>query len=666
MENVKDEKIKAMRKSKRKESAVAIALTSPYVIIFVIFSLIPVIMGVVFSFMQYNPYVDGQNKFIGLQNYKDIFNFSNPMSKTFWDSFSTMLVFDIVAVPCLIIIPLALAYFINLKPPGYKIFRAMIYVPSVISITIMGIIFGNMFSGDKTGLINSWLNTEIKWLSGMPWKGDTLRWLVMLIASIWWQTGTNFVIFSGALRNVPQSLYEACEMDGGKRWRKILTVTLPNIKSSITICLFNTLISYLSLYGQPMVFSDVANENIIVSPMMFIQKYLTSGLAYARKTGYIAAAAIIFGLITMAFGVVQRTFTSERVYHSARVKECKLFFESKDLLGAMRPDAFSEVNGAIAVKTKRQIRHKEYKPKKLGKGRVLTKSERTVRREKTVAFAVLFVVAVLFVFPLGYVFGASFKSDIDLQLHPERIFPSAGEWTFDHYIKVFTGDGEGTLLLWTVNSLWSTLATVVLTVIVDLLTAYAVVFMKFKGKDKFMKFLFLWMAVPGVISTTPSFILYAWGRNALDLTGIGVYFYIYFWLIVPGITGIFNMLLMRNFFASIPKEIVESARSDGASTMTVFRRIVAPLAKSTVMLIILFTFTNSWNNLVWPQLLLAGKDDAWMTVTVALTQYTGGGGWGRVGISMASGVFTLIPILIIFCITQNKMIDGLASTGVKM
>ena len=126
------------------------------------------------------------------------------------------------------------------------------------------------------------------------------------------------------------------------------------------------------------------------------------------------------------------------------------------------------------------------------------------------------------------------------------------------------------------------------------------------------------------------------------------------------------MLLMRNFFASIPKEIVESARSDGASTMTVFRRIVAPLAKSTVMLIILFTFTNSWNNLVWPQLLLAGKDDAWMTVTVALTQYTGGGGWGRVGISMASGVFTLIPILIIFCITQNKMIDGLASTGVKM
>ncbi|MFR6641081.1 MAG: ABC transporter permease subunit [Christensenellales bacterium] len=99
----------------------------------------------------------------------------------------------------------------------------------------------------------------------------------------------------------------------------------------------------------------------------------------------------------------------------------------------------------------------------------------------------------------------------------------------------------------------------------------------------------------------------------------GFYIYIYIWIVVPGITGIFNMLLMRNFFESIPKEIVDSAKSDGASNMKIFRRIVCPLAKSTIMLVVLFTFTGSWNNLVWPQLLLSGEISYWNTVTVALT-----------------------------------------------
>ena len=83
------------------------------------------------------------------------------------------------------------------------------------------------------------------------------------------------------------------------------------------------------------------------------------------------------------------------------------------------------------------------------------------------------------------------------------------------------------------------------------------------------------------------------------------------------------------------------------------------------MLIILFTFTGSWNNLLWPQLLLSGGNSYWNTITVALTGYTGGSAWGANGVAMATSVFALIPIFIVFVITQNKMIDGLATTGVK-
>lgn len=302
------------------------------------------------------------------------------------------------------------------------------------------------------------------------------------------------------------------------------------------------------------------------------------------------------------------------------------------------------------------------------KTRELTKSERIIRKEKTVSFVILFIVSVLFAFPLVYMLGTSFKSPSDIVLHPEKIFPSSGEWTLENYTGFIWRDGSiDKMPVWMLNSLWSSLATVGFTVLIDLVTAYALVFMKFKGRDSFVKFLFIWMAVPSIVGTVSSFAMYASIRNFLNITsGAGIYIYIYMWLIIPGVTGIFNLLLMRSFFTSIPSEIIESARGDGASNAHIFFKIVVPLAKSTTMLIILFTFISAWNNLTWPQLLFAGENDFWQTVTVALVGFTGGNAWGTVGIQMATSLFSMIPIFIIFIITQNKMIDGLASSGIKM
>ncbi len=299
------------RRAVTKENLFGWALVSPYVIIFVIFTLIPVLLGVVYSFMKYNPLQSENAEFIGGQNYADLFNFDLTFTQRFWDSFTPMLVFCIVAVPIMIIVPLALAYLINLKPPGHKIFRAILYFPSVLSISIAGIIFSCIFKGDSSGLMNAWLGLDIQWMAGEPFKNDILRWVVMLLLSVWWQTGTNFVIFSGALRNVPKSLYEACEMDGGSRWHTITRVTLPNIKSSINICLFTTLIGYMNLFGQPYVINALDNENIMVAPMQFIQYYL-GNVSYAGITGLLCAAAIVFGLCVMTVSIIQQQVTKDK------------------------------------------------------------------------------------------------------------------------------------------------------------------------------------------------------------------------------------------------------------------------------------------------------------------------------------------------------------------
>ena len=98
----------------------------------------------------------------------------------------------------------------------------------------------------------------------------------------------------------------------------------------------------------------------------------------------------------------------------------------------------------------------------------LTKSERTVRKEKIVSFICLFIVSLFFAFPLIYMIGASFKTSADLQLHPEKIFPSAGEWTLDNFAGFLWRDGAiDNMPIWMLNSLWSAFATVGLTVLLD-------------------------------------------------------------------------------------------------------------------------------------------------------------------------------------------------------
>ena len=209
------------------------------------------------------------------------------------------ILFDLIAVPLLMVIPLLLAHLINYQPPGYKFFRAVLYMPVIVSITVAGMMFTSIFGESSTGLINGWLGTHIKFLTDTGW-----RWFVMILLSVWWQTGTNFVIFSAGLRDIPKSLYEACEADGGGKSSKFFHVTLPGLKGQIDLCLFSTLINYLNLYGHPSVIrGSTIYDTMYDSPMMLIQNSLK---VLPRWTGFICAMAVVFGLIVLAFSIVEK------------------------------------------------------------------------------------------------------------------------------------------------------------------------------------------------------------------------------------------------------------------------------------------------------------------------------------------------------------------------
>lgn len=291
--------------------------------------------------------------------------------------------------------------------------------------------------------------------------------------------------------------------------------------------------------------------------------------------------------------------------------------------------------------------------------------KKQINKGKIVSFIILLIVCVMFSFPFIYMLGISFKSETDMILNPNGIFPGKGGWTLDNYSNFIIRDGKiDNLPKWMFNSLITAGISILITEIICSLAAYGFVFLKFRGSKVLFTGLVFTMAIPGVIGTTAQYSMYANIGTVTNLLNNS--FYIYFWLIVPGTSGVFSVYLMRNALLAIPNDVIESARSDGAGNLRIYWSVVMPIIRSTLLLIALFGFTGSWNSLLWPQLLLNGKEQGVYTITYALSLFTGRAeGWNAQAVTMATSVFSLIPVIIVFIFTQNRMIEGMASSGVK-
>ena len=297
----------------------------------------------------------------------------------------------------------------------------------------------------------------------------------------------------------------------------------------------------------------------------------------------------------------------------------------------------------------------------------LSKSERENRRNRIKSFAILLVVCVLWLFPFVYVFGMSLRTTEDLVLHPNSVFPHSGGWTVSHYVDFFKKtDGKiDTLMSALLNSTVTTVIHVIVSMIITVFAAYSFVFMRYKGRVFIYALIIFIMPIPSVIGFAPMYSMYiSIGKQSGLLDNL---WYFYSWIIFPGVAGAFNLMIMYNCFRSIPKEIVESARSDGAGELEIFRRVVLPLAKSSILVCALFSFNGCWNNLVFPQLVVAAQSDVQMhnTITVALMGWIKNESVEFHGKAMASCVMSILPLMVMYFFTQSKMIDGLSSTGVK-
>ena len=309
----------------------ALLFLLPYLSAFIIFFIFPLFYGIYISLTNYQYSKPGVESFNQFMWYKMLFDKSvmPGIYQSFWLAFWHTIIFVIIMVPIAILLPLALAILINKKPPGYKAFRALIYLPSVVPLTASGVIFTLLFlPKTQNGLIAEFFNVDINWFVDTWFKftinGTTYEvayaWIPIFFMCLWGGWGGNFIILNAGLNNVPKHLYEAADIDGCSGFKKILHVTLPGIKPQLILCLFTTIIGYMGLYGQNYVLS---NGGPTVSTlggmpaggqtstlMYFIQDIVANNLTFkSRLYGLGAAASLVFAFFTGIISGLQMYLT---------------------------------------------------------------------------------------------------------------------------------------------------------------------------------------------------------------------------------------------------------------------------------------------------------------------------------------------------------------------
>ena len=264
-------------------------------------------------------------------------------------------------------------------------------------------------------------------------------------------------------------------------------------------------------------------------------------------------------------------------------------------------------------------------------------------------FVILCLLALLFLAPVYWMISTSLKPEADTIAQPVQWIPAHP--TLANYADVLNSP-DGNILRWTWNSLYVASVFTVLHLILCTLTAYPLARMRFPGRNTWFWFILSSLMIPGIVTLVPTYLM------MIQFNWINSYQS----LIWPGISGVFGVFLLRQFFVGIPKELEEAARLDGANSLQVLRHVILPLAVPALVTLGVFAFMGSWNNFLWPSFVVTDPDK--MTLPVGITTFSQRyvTDYGKL---MASTALAAVPVLLAYLLAQRYLVAGLATSGLK-
>jgi ABC-type sugar transport system, permease component len=282
----------------------------------------------------------------------------------------------------------------------------------------------------------------------------------------------------------------------------------------------------------------------------------------------------------------------------------------------------------------------------------VTKMSSIKRRKKVsdiIAFILILLGAILVLIPLYWMLRTSLMDNVEINVYPPSLLPK--NWLFSNYPEALTTFRFDKYLI---NTLAIVIPVIIGVVVTASLAAYAFARLKFPLKNLWFSLIISSMLMPFAVTLIPTFL--AWSK-------LGAY-NTYYPLIIPAFLGggAFNIFLLRQFLMTIPKELDESATIDGAGYIRILNSILLPLIKPAIIVVVLFTFMNVWNDLMGPVVYLADPDK--YTIAIGLNTFRGvyGTDWKAV---MAASCVSVLPAVILYLFGQKYFLEGIVLTGIK-
>jgi multiple sugar transport system permease protein len=278
---------------------------------------------------------------------------------------------------------------------------------------------------------------------------------------------------------------------------------------------------------------------------------------------------------------------------------------------------------------------------------------------ETLFYAVLLLVAFFMVLPFYWMLVTSFKPNEDIFSDPIRWIPD--RVTLEHYLKAFTLVPFG-------RYFWNSFVMATMGVITNLLfgalAGYAFAQLRFRGRLTMFRLKLASMLVPGIVTMIPTFIIIksfplVGGNNFLGQGGLG-FLNSYWAVVLPGAVGAFAVFFMRQFFLTLPSELMDAARVDGANEFRIFWSVYLPLCKPALATLGIFTFQAGWTSFLWP--LIVFNDPKMATVQMGLQSFKFNHQTDY-GPLMAASIVVSLPIVVLFVLAQRYFVQSINLTS---
>lgn len=269
------------------------------------------------------------------------------------------------------------------------------------------------------------------------------------------------------------------------------------------------------------------------------------------------------------------------------------------------------------------------------------------KRIKTIVILIILSLgSILLLSPIWWMFATSVKSMGEIMTYPPTIWPN--EWHLENYFETWKA---APFARYTLNTLFITALTVFASVLSNSFIAYGFAKIKFKGRKVLFSLLLATMMLPGFVTLIPQYVLFSqlgWLNTYLPL-------------IVPHFFGgAFFVFLLRQFYMTIPNELLEAAKIDGGSHFYIWRKIILPLSKPAIATVAIFSFNGAWNDFLGP--LLYVNEESLYTLQIGLQVFKGqiATQWNYM---MAGSLLVILPVIILFFIFQRYFIEGMNLTA---